>query len=320
MSIDIALETFRFAFSVTAPIFLMIVLGVFLKRRAIINEGFVQTASRLVFNPGLPALLFVSCATADLEQLADTRLTIAMLVSTLVVFICSSLAAPWHIKNPQERGVFVQGAFRGNLVILGLAFCANAFGDKGVAIASMPIALTVIAYNVLSVYTLNASLNPNAAGSWWKTCKDVLRNPLIVATIAGFAVNFSGLPLPAFLLDTARYLGNMVLPLALICIGGALDLRQMRRLDSQALMASFWKLILTPIIAIATAVAVGVKGDAMTVLFLLAASPTATVSFVMVQAMGGNSRMAANIIVQTTLFSLLTVTLGLWLIQWFHLA
>lgn len=320
MSLDAALETFRFAFSVTAPIFLMILLGVFLRRRAVINEGFVQTASRLVFNPGLPALLFVSCATADLAQLADTRLLLAMLATTLAVFVGSSLAARWQILEPRERGIFVQGAFRGNLVILGLAFSANALGEKGVAIASLPVALTVIIYNVLSVYTLNASLQVAGGASFWKNCRDVLRNPLIVATLAGLLVNLSGLPLPVFLMDAARYLGDMVLPLALICIGGTLDLRQLRRLDSRATAASVWKLVLTPLVAVAAGLLMGVQGDALTVLFLLAASPTATVSFVMVQAMGGDARLAANIIVQTTLFSLLTVTLGLWLLQWSHLA
>jgi predicted permease len=51
------------------------------------------------------------------------------------------------------------------------------------------------------------------------------------------------------------------------------------------------------------------------VLFLLAASPTATISFVMVQAMKGNGELAANIVAQTTLWSLITVTLGLWILQ-----
>jgi malonate transporter and related proteins len=93
-------------------------------------------------------------------------------------------------------------------------------------------------------------------------------------------------------------------------------LKQLRRIDQAAFMATLWKLILSPLLACAIAIGLGARGESLAIIFLLAASPSATVSFVMVQAMGGNGKLAANIIVQTTLMAMISVTAGLWLLQW----
>lgn len=304
---------FAFAFSVTAPIFLMVLLGVVLKRGRVIDDAFIATASKLIYLIGLPTLLFISSATSDFSQMADVRLLVAFGVMTLVVFFLAQATAHWHVQEKRDVGVFVQGAFRGNLVILGLAFCANAYGARGVAIAALPVAMTVVLYNFLSVYTLNRSLESD--NGFGKTLKGIVRNPLLIAIALGLVVNAVGLPLPKLLLDSGGYLGQMVLPLALICIGGALSFTQLHTVDRVAAAASVLKLLASPMLACVIAIGLGVRGENLAILFLLAASPTATVSFAMVQAIGGNANLAANIIVQTTLVSLLTVTLGLWLLQ-----
>jgi hypothetical protein len=259
-------------------------------------------------------MLFITCATANFSEMADYNLLIAFSLMTALIFVGSSLSAHWYCKDPRDQGVFIQGAFRGNLVILGLAFCANAYGEHGLAIAALPVAMTVVFYNVLSVYVLNRSLHA-ANTSIKPTLLGIAKNPLIIAIFFGLLVNAIAISLPKVLLDSGKYLSQMVLPLALICIGGALDVTRFKTLDAASLSASVWKLFLSPLIACGIAIALNVRGESLAILFLLAASPTATISFVMVQALDGNTKLAANIIVLTTLGSILTVTLGLWILQ-----
>jgi predicted permease len=311
---DSPLATLSFAFSVTAPIFVMLVLGIVLKRMHMIDEDFIKVASQLVYNIGLPVMLFITCATARFGEIMDQNLLIAFSLMTAIVFMGSLLTAHWHCENERDAGIFIQGAFRGNLIILGLAFCANAYGERGVAIAALPVAMTVLVYNILSVYVLNRSLHPDNS-SLRPTLIGIVKNPLIIAIFLGLIINAININLPTVLLDSGKYLGQMVLPLALICIGGALDLSRFTSFDSVTLGASIWKLFLSPAIACAIAIVLNVRGENLAILFLLAASPTATISFVMVQAMNGNTKLAANIIVQTTLGSMLTVTMGLWVLQ-----
>ena len=308
------LHTFLFAFQITAPVFVMLFLGLWLKTRNMINDGFIKTSSQLVYSLGLPVMLFITCATTDTSHTTDWNLLIAFALMTGLVFFGSLLTAHWHCADKRDEGVLIQGAFRGNLVILGLAFCANAYGEKGLALASLPVAMTVVVYNVLSVYVLNRSLHHSGA-SLKPTLIGIAKNPLISAIAAGFFINGLTLELPQVVLDSGKYLSQMVLPLALICIGGSLGTTKLTQIDSATLSACTWKLILSPLIACAIAIGLGLRGDALAILFLLAASPSATISFVMVQAMNGNAPLAARIVAHTTLWSLFSVTLGLWLLQ-----
>ncbi len=309
-----ALHTFLFAFQITAPVFVMLFLGLWLKSRNMINDGFIKTSSQLVYSLGLPVMLFITCATADTSHATDWNLLIAFAAMTGLVFIGSFFTAQWHCSDKRDEGVFIQGAFRGNLVILGLAFCANAYGEKGLALASLPVAMTVIVYNVLSVYVLNRSLHQGGA-SLKPTLIGIAKNPLIIAITLGFLVNVCKLTLPGVVLDSGKYLSQMVLPLALICIGGSLGATRLTQIDSATLSACVWKLILSPLVACAIAIALGLRGDTLAILFLLAASPSATISFVMVQAMNGNAPLAARIVAHTTIWSLFSVTIGLWLLE-----
>ncbi len=314
-----ALHTFLFAFQITAPIFVMLFLGLWLKKREMIDEGFIKTASQLVYSLGLPVMLFITGATADTSHATDWRLLSAFAFMTGLVFIGSLLTAPRYCADKRDQGVLIQGAFRGNLVILGLAFCANAYGEKGLALASLPVAMTVVLYNVLSVYVLNRSLHHSGA-SLKPTLMGIAKNPLIIAIGCGFFVNTIDVKLPGVVLDSGKYLSQMVLPLALICIGGSLGTARLTKIDPATLSASIWKLILSPLIACAIAIALGLSGDPLGILFLLAASPTATISFVMVQAMNGNSALAARIVAHTTVWSLFSVTLGLWVLELMQLS
>ena len=89
----------------------------------------------------------------------------------------------------------------------------------------------------------------------------------------------------------------------------------MRESGWLTLEASLWKLVLAPLVTVALAVALGVHSAELGVLYLLVAAPVAAASYIMVTAAGGNGTLAANIVVTSTLLSLLTVTLGLALLQ-----
>ena len=306
------------AFSVTAPIFLIITLGAWLNNKKIINQEFIQTSSKLIFNIGLPVMLFTSTASHDFQKLVNFQHIIILLATTLIVFFLTSVSGKYIVKAPEDKGVFVQGAFRGNLIIIGLALCANAYGEQGVAIATLPMAVIIIVYNLFSIYTLNASLH-HKKFSLRKNLEDIIKNPLIIGICAGLLVNVVNLPIPNIIMETNLYLAKMTLPLALIGIGGSLNFLQLRENIKPALVASVWKIILSPVILIALMLIWPIDPISAGVLFFLAASPTATASFIMVKAMKGNSDLAAKIIIISTLLSLFTVTFGFAMLISFNL-
>ncbi|MGL1957767.1 MAG: AEC family transporter [Colwellia sp.] len=299
----------QIALSVTAPIFLIIILGIYLNHIKLINQEFIHTSSKLIFNVGLPVLLFISTATQNFDRLINVTHIALLLATTFIMFLISTFTAGKFTSVKEDRGVFVQGAFRGNLIIVGLALSAIAYPEQGIAIATLPMAIIIIVYNLLSIYTLNASLH-NQRFSLKKNMHDIVRNPLIIGITTGLIVNFFKIPTPAVLIQTGNYLGQMILPLALLAIGGSLNFSQLQQNMYPATIASLWKVIISPAILIILVLIFPIEGDATGVLFFLVASPTASASFIMVKAMKGNSDLAAKIIIASTSMSLFTITLG----------
>lgn len=297
------------ALSITAPIFILITLGAWLCHIKFINQEFINVSSKFIFNIGLPIILFTSTAAHDFRHLINFSHIALMIITTLLVYIFSALTANSVIDTPRDKGVFVQGAFRGNLIILGLAFCANAYPEKGIAIATIPTAITIISYNLLSIYTLNNSLHQQGA-SFKKNVVDIIKNPLIIGIMLGLFANLISLPTPDIIVQSNQYIAKMTLPLALIAIGGSLNFLQIKQNIKAAFVASLWKILLSPIILVILLFFIPVDPIAAGVLFLLVASPTATASVIMVKSMNGNSDMAAKIVILSTLLSLFTVTIG----------
>lgn len=297
------------ALTITAPIFILISLGAWLCHIKFINDAFIHVSSKFIFNIGLPVILFTSTAAHDFKHLINLSNITVITITTLLVYFLSSLSAGKFIMEKRDKGVFVQGAFRGNLIIVGLAFCANAYPEKGIAIATIPTAITIIMYNLLSIYTLNNSLH-NQGASLKKNLVDIIKNPLIIGIMAGLLANLLNFSTPEIIIQSNQYIAQMTLPLALIAIGGSLNFLQIKQNIKTAFVASVWKIVISPIVLVVLLFFIPIDPTAAGVLFLLTASPTATASLIMVQSMHGNSDLAAKIIILSTLLSLFTVTIG----------
>lgn len=297
------------ALTITAPIFILISLGAWLCHIKFINDAFIHVSSKFIFNIGLPVILFTSTAAHDFKHLINLSNITVITITTLLVYFLSSLSAGKFIKDNRDKGVFVQGAFRGNLIIVGLAFCANAYPEKGIAIATIPTAITIIMYNLLSIYTLNNSLH-NQGASLKKNLVDIIKNPLIIGIMAGLLANLLSFSTPEIIIQSNQYIAQMTLPLALIAIGGSLNFLQIKQNIKTAFVASVWKIVISPVVLVILLFFIPIDPTAAGVLFLLTASPTATASLIMVQSMRGNSDLAAKIIILSTLLSLFTVTIG----------
>lgn len=307
------LETFLRTLETTLPVFVMVFLGIGLRRVGWIDQAFVSTASALVFKATLPTLIFLSIIRADLDATFNPALLGFYLLATLASFGLVWVWSTRRIKQ-EDRGVYVQGAFRGNCGIVGLALAANLYGDYGLSAGGLLLGLVIISYNTLSVIVLLA-YHPGKTMNFTETVRDLARNPLILAVI--FAIPFAALDisLPGWIMTSGNYFASLTLPLALLCIGATISLKSIRSDSTAALGASMWKMVALPVICTFAAWLAGFEGRELGLMFLFFASPTAAASFVMVKALGGNDRLAANVIALTTLLASVTVTVGVFVLQ-----
>ena len=290
------------SFSITAPILVVLLLGTLFRRGGLVGETFVENGNRLLFNVCMPALLFLATASNPLSLREDLPLAVFGVGATFVVVLLLWLVAP-AIVTREQRGVFVQSAFRSNMGMIGLALCLNAYGEEVLARAGLFVAAMIIAYNVLSIIVLTSDRG--------RVLRNLARNPILLGVLAGLAWQQLQLPLPQLFELSISYLARMALPLALICIGAALEWNRMRPGRPDILWASGLKMVILPAAITVAAVQVGFRGQDLGILFLMVASPTAMVAFVMARELAPRNDMTAEVIALTTLVMPVTITLGL---------
>ncbi|MCP3700585.1 MAG: AEC family transporter [Aliivibrio sp.] len=307
-----------FSASITGPICLMLFLGVLLKRTRLINDNFIEVASKLVFQVTLPAMLFLSIVNANHDFTSSSHLIIYGLIANFLFFLFTIYSTRFTFKNKQDHGVIIQGGFRSNTAIIALAYVANAYGNAGVALAAIYVAATTILYNIQAVIALTPK-DDNDKQAFGVIVKTLTKNPLIISIILGIACSSLSAPIPKIITQAGQYFANMTLPLALLCAGGSLNLPSMKKDNLATWFATSYKLILSPVFITIGGILLGFRGLDLGLLFFMSAAPTAAASYVMARAMGGNAILAANIIAQTTVASLGTCTLGIFILSSFGL-
>lgn len=294
--------------SVSGPTFGWVLLGVILRRLGAVGQHHIDAISRFAFRYALPVLLFCGAAAVDYSRLAGAAYLLAGVAATLVTLLAAWAWAYWRGFPRRDGGVFIQAAFRSNLAIVGLALCHAAYGDAGLSLAALPVAVMTALYNVLAVLVLNTTHDGGRSPA--AMLGGMLRNPLLIGIFAGVLVALSGVELPAVVPLTGDLLSRYFLPLTLVAIGGSIQLNTLHRLGRLTWEAALWRLCVAPALAVPLALGLGVRDEPLGVIFLLLSAPVAAASFVMVVAARGNGTLAAGIVVLTTLLSCVTVTLG----------
>jgi len=305
---------------VLTPIVVLIVLGFALRRSGFLPDAFFKQANALVYWFGLPALLFVEMAVAEPEFSTAVRIVVVL---TLVTGLCIAVGylAGWRLGLPRPAlASFVQGAYRGNLTYVGLPvvlYAMQAAGDASAgyqSLALLAVTPIIALYNVLAVLVLlsaDGSGQASVAQQGGKLLRGVASNPLIIACVAGIAYAYSPLPLPPVAQRTLSALGQMALPLALLGIGAALRLRDIRAGGLTATAAALIKVAVAPLAGLALASALGLTGPELQIALLYLAMPTAAASFVMAERMGADSTLASSIVAISTLLAVPALTLVL---------
>lgn len=313
------LTNFLFVTEALLPVFLIIFTGWVLYNRSLINDNFVDVASKLVMNITFPLLLILKISALNLRQDFNLTEVIVIYLSFFIFFAISWLIARLMQLTTRDQGSFIQGAFRGNFGILGLAICANLYGEAGIAIAAVLLAFLIPIHNILSVTALASCDSQEQSFNIITFVKKVVLNPLFIAIIIGVLLSLTNTQIPTLLYQPMDYIGGISLPLALICIGATLKFKNRDYSLRNTLVSSCLKLILLPTIGVLTALLFDINGMSLGVLYILFAVPTAVVTFPLAQAMNANGRLASAIVVISTILSSLTLTIGLTLLRTINL-
>jgi len=305
------IDNIIFTGNVVAPVFLLVALGYFVKRINVINENFVDVTSRFVYNVSLPALVFINIVEIDLSEAIDFNQIIYIYAATLFSFFTVWIISIPFIKDGKNLSVFVQGAYRSNFAIVGFAIVSKMFGIHALGKAAIVLAFILPLYNILAVIILTVPLRKERKLNLKRTIIEIVLNPLIVAVIVGLPFSFYKIEIPSVINLTAGFLAELALPLALVGIGGSLNLQNIKKASGLAFTSSAVKIVIVPLVLTFGAYYFGFRGIDFGIMFVLFASPTAIVSFIMAEAMGANSKLAGNIVLISTVASVFTIAVGI---------
>jgi len=299
-----------FIFNIVLPIFLLIILGLFLKKLEIINDNFVKQLSNFVFKVSLPALIFLQLSSVEINTAFDSKLIVISLLLIFFVFGLSWFTSTIFTKNPEDKGAFIQGSYRSNFAIVGIAMLTGIVDSNHLGKAVMLLAFVMPIFNVLAVISLTVPLHQASNDRILTTLKEIAKNPLIISAYFAIPVSYFNVELPSSIIITLKYLSNIALPLALVGIGASINLKELLTASSHAFLASANKIIVFPIISVIIGTLLGLEDQDILILFILMGTPTAVASFVMAEAMKSNAKMTGNIITISTLGSIFTISVG----------
>lgn len=322
------MSVFMAALNAVAPVVLLIVLGYWLKQKAFLSETFVKNGNWLVFHVCLSVMLFVNVY--DIESFAaiNWQIILYCIAIVLVIFVLGLVTAVAVTPMPERRGVIWQSTFRSNFAILGLAMAGALGGAETEALVAVTSSFVIPVFNVLGVIALSVFTDSSHREnhSIGKVAGNVLKNPLIVGSLLGFLclalreiqrsafgeVIFSVKVHLKFFYTVLQQIKTITTPFALLILGAQFTFSSVRGLFKEILAGTLWRLVLAPLLGIGGAwllTRAGIlqcgSGEYTTLLALFGA-PAAVVSAIMAGQMGGDEQLATQIVVWSSLLSVIT--------------
>jgi predicted permease len=292
------------------PVFLIIALGIALKRFLLPEASHWIALERLTYFVLFPALLVVSIARSDLGGVAVVQVTVALLgaigvIGSALMLARRPLSRALRLDGPGFTSVF-QGALRWNTYI-GLAVSGGLAGPAGLAVAAVAIAVIIPTVNALSVIVL--ARHGTAGGDARLILMQLARNPFIWSCAAGILINALHVPVPAVLMSFADILGRASLALGLLVVGAGLRLGDLRRPRMATWLTCVLKLGALPALAVAIGVACGLSGVDLLVVAIASAVPSAPNGYVLARQMGGDAPLLAQMLTIQTILAVVTLPL-----------
>ncbi len=289
------------------PEFSLILLGYLICRHTALNRSVWGQVDGLVYYLLFPTLLFHSIIKSPLDLGDASRLLSGglLVLASGVVLSYSLPYLPWLGRHVQQRehAAAAQVAFRFNSFI-GLALAERLGGPAGLLSIAVLIGFCVPLANVAAVW-------PMARGSERGFARELLRNPLIIATTSGLAANLLGLALPQWLEPTVARIGAASLALGLMAAGAGMQLQSLKRAKAMGIALLSIRHLLLPLIGLALAFGLQLSGAHAAMLLTFAAVPTAASGYVLAAKMGYDGGYVGALITASTLLGMFSLGLSL---------
>lgn len=293
------------------PDFALILCGYLLCRYTALDRSVWSPIEKLVFYFLFPVLLFSSIVRNPI-RLGELSNFIAAGLLTGLCTVILAYVLPYlpRFKNhfsARDHAASAQVAFRFNSFI-GLALAERLAGAEGLLLISVLIGICVPLFNVAAVW-------PMARHGELGFMSELLRNPLILATVSGLTCNLLGFKYPDWLVPTVNRIGGASIPLGLMAAGAGMQFATLAKAKTLAVSLLGIRHVIAPLIALGFALFFKLSLAQATMLLMFSALPTASTTYVLATRMGFDGGFVAGLVTLSTLLGVLSLPFALSLIQ-----
>jgi malonate transporter and related proteins len=289
------------------PDFSLILCGYLVCRYTALNRTVWEQVESLTYYFLFPVLLFHSIVKSPLDLREASSLLAAGLVLGLsgIALAYALPHLPWLGRRIDVRmhAGSAQVAFRFNSFIA-LAIADRLAGPQGLLLIAMLIGVCVPLFNVAAVWPMARHANRGFA-------RELMRNPLIVATGTGLAANLLGFTLPVWLEPTVTRIGAASLALGLMAAGAGMQFGKLANAKALAVPLLAIRHLLLPLVALGLARAFRLDPVQTTVLLAFAGLPTASSCYVLAARMGYDGAYVAGLVTLSTLLGIVSLPFAL---------
>lgn len=248
------------------------------------DRKLTKQANAIVFKIFLPCMLFYNVYQSDIGAEIHSRIKLCIWAAggLLILFVLLCLIVPKVVKQENQQGVVIQGIFRSNYVIFGVAVVQNMYGAKSTTTAAILSAILVPMYNFFAVVALSI-FGEKRETDWKKIILDIVKNPLIISSVLGIIFSLLGIRLPTAVDTTVQDLAKLSTPIAFMILGGDLDFSKVKGNLKVASVVLTIKLVILPLIMIPMIVMMGYRDADLLSGLLAYQTPVAVSSYIMAQ-------------------------------------
>ena len=306
-------ENRMFGFFLVLPLVIIIITGNQLRARGFYSADDISALMKTLYWVILPPLLFRTTYIAGTEVLKQPNLLIASTLCYILTIIVAYIGSVWfaHRGNVKRVAVSVFSSFRSNNIYLGFPVIQMAMGEAGLHETSIYVAVTTVSFQLLSIAAGEAVLygRPSVSGIL-NMLKKLALNPLIISCVLGVIAASFGFPIHFVFDEAMKLMSGAATAVALLALGGSLDLSRMGKIVK--ILSSTWfdtliKLAVNPAIMCVVLFLLPISKELFQVTVMLSAMPNAVNCFILARGMGMDSEYAADLVAATTLLGIISI-------------
>ena len=300
------MDVIRISAIAIAPLFVFMMLGYYFKKKNYLSPSSTKQINILVFRYFLSIMCAETIYKANLREDVELLPVLVVAIGIIGIFLISWLIIPRFVKDKTQIPVMIQGIYKSNYAILGIPIAQSICGADNIGIVSVIAVILVPLNNCISAfifekYTGNATSVP-------KLLLNIIKNPLVVGSLLGLLLNVTGVKIPSWIMTgIVAKLSALATPLSMIALGASFEFSQIGKYKTMLTWAVIAKLLIVPGIIIPVAILLGIRSVALVGVMIYAAAPNAVNSYSTAVAMGGDADLANEIVVLTSLLSMLTM-------------